>query len=66
MFKEIPARLNTLIERQPKEFVCLGFKVSDMDIAFKKSQMQVSSYYKEVGDLVNTDSKYYDVCEKFV
>lgn len=66
MFKEIPARLNTLIERQPKEFACLGFKVSDMDIAFKKSQMQVSTYYQNVGDLVKTDAKYYEICEKFV
>jgi|APSaa5957512535_1039671.scaffolds.fasta_scaffold46924_2 hypothetical protein len=37
MFKEIPGRLNTIINLMPKELACLGFKVTDFDIAFKKS-----------------------------
>jgi hypothetical protein len=37
MFKEIPGRVNTVLERNPKEFACLGFKISDYDISFKKS-----------------------------
>ena len=59
MFKEIPGRVNTLIERSPKELACLGFKISDYDISFKKSQMQLSVYYKEAA----IPDK--EICEKF-
>jgi len=37
MFKEIPGRINTILKLMPKEFACLGFKVTDLDLAFKKS-----------------------------
>ena len=37
MFKEIPANINTLLNFMPKELACLGFKVTDLDISFKKS-----------------------------
>jgi hypothetical protein len=37
MFKEIPGRMNTILKLMPKEFACLGFKVTDLDLAFKKS-----------------------------
>jgi len=57
MFKEIPGRVNTLIERSPKELACLGFKISDYDISFKKSQMQLSVYSKEVSEPPK------DICE---
>ena len=42
----MPGRLNTLLRRIPKESKCLGFSVSDLDLSFKKSQMQWTAYYK--------------------
>jgi hypothetical protein len=59
MFKEIPGRLNTILERNPKELQCLGFNISDYDISFKKSQMQVSAYYNPVDKVDEA------LCEKF-
>merc|ERR1719263_2175001 len=61
MFKEIPGKINTLIKKFPPELECYGFKVSDLDIAYKKSQMQTSAYFKEVpADKVNQT-----MCEEF-
>ena len=48
MFKEIPGRMNTILKLMPQEFACLGFKVTDLDLAFKKSQMLLSFYHQPV------------------
>jgi len=37
MFKPVPGRIRTLLKLMPKEIKCFGFKISDLDIAFKKS-----------------------------
>jgi len=37
MFKEIPFKVNSAIKRAPKELQCLGFEITDIDIAYKKS-----------------------------
>ena len=61
MFKEIPGKMNTLLKKFPPELECYGFRVSDLDIAYKKSQMQTSAYFKEVpADRVNAT-----MCEEF-
>jgi len=44
MFYEMPGRLSTLLKRLPPQMACFGFGVSDLDISFKKSQMQFSAY----------------------
>ena len=59
MFKEIPGRINTILKLMPKEFACLGFEVTDMDLAFKKSQMLFSAYHKKV------DAADEELCETF-
>ena len=59
MFKEVPGRVNTLLKRFPPELECYGFKVSDLDIHYKKSQMQFSAYYKEVKEVDE------EMCEEF-
>ena len=46
-FKEFPFHLSDLLKKNPKELQCLGFNIADLDIAFKKSQVQFSAYYKE-------------------
>ena len=38
----------------------MGFKISDFDISFKKSQMQFSVYQKEVSE------KPKDLCDDFI
>jgi hypothetical protein len=48
MFKDIPMKISTLIKRMPPELKCFGFKITDFDISFKKSQMQISAYQKPV------------------
>lgn len=56
-FKEFPYFMNDLLSRNPKELQCLGFNIADIDVTFKKSQVQFSTYYKE--------TKYYNktLCE---
>lgn len=59
-FKELPFFLKNLLQAQPKELACFGFNMADLDVSFKKSQVQVSAYYK--------DTKYAnkELCEKFI
>lgn len=59
LFKEIPIKVNTLLKRLPKELQCFGFKISDLDISFKKSQVQVSAYQTAAEDINQ------DLCDKF-
>ncbi len=59
MFKEIPGRINTILKLMPKEFACLGFEVTDLDLAFKKSQMLVSLYHQQVNNAPDS------LCEAF-
>jgi hypothetical protein len=51
--------VNNLVERNPQELQCFGFQLSDLDLSFKKSQAQLSVYYRDV----DTPDK--DVCDKF-
>lgn len=60
MLTEIPINVGTLLNKLPQELQCLGFTVSDFDISFKKSQCQVSAYFKDV----ETPNK--QVCEAFM
>lgn len=46
MFKEFPGRIRTLLKKFPPELKCFGFEVTDLDISYKKSQVQISSYQK--------------------
>ena len=46
-FKEFPFYLSDLLSKNPKELQCRGFNIADLDISFKKSQVQFSAYYKE-------------------
>jgi len=39
--------MRDLLKQNPKELQCLGFNIADLDIAFKKSQVQLSAYYKK-------------------
>lgn len=48
-----------IIKKNPTELQCFGFNVSDLDISFKKSQMQLSAYYKHIA---NPDQA---VCDAF-
>jgi type II secretory pathway component PulC len=43
----------------PKELQCLGFTFSDLDLSFKKSQVQLGLYYKDV----QVSDK--EICEAF-
>lgn len=61
MFKEMPGRVNTLVKKFPKEFKCFGIEVSDIDISYKKSQMQFSTYQTPYS--LNEDDE--DMCEHF-
>lgn len=59
-FKELPFFLKNLLQQTPKEMQCLGFNLADIDLAFKKSQVQLTAYYK--------DTKYAnkELCDKFL
>lgn len=46
-FKEFPFHLSDILSKNPKELQCLGFNIADLDISFKKSQVQFSAYYKD-------------------
>lgn len=46
MFKEIPFSINrAILDNMPNELACLGFRVTDTDLAFKKSQIMLSLYH---------------------
>lgn len=49
-----------MLQAIPKEVECLGFKIADMDIAFKKGQMQFSLYHEETKHLSG------ESCEQFL
>lgn len=59
-FKEFPFFMKNLLQNNPKELQCLGFNVADIDVTFKKSQMQMSAYYKE------TKYQNKELCDKFL
>lgn len=61
MFKEMPGRVNTVLKRFPPELRCFGFEVSDMDMAYKKSQVQISVYQHDY-ELSEEDA---EMCEQF-
>ena len=58
-FKEQEFQLGDIISKNPKELQCFGFNVSDLDLSFKKSQLQMSLFYK---DVANPDR---EVCDAF-
>ena len=58
-FKEFPISVGDIIKKNPAELQCFGFNVADLDISFKKSQMQLSAFYKHIE---NPDSA---VCDAF-
>jgi hypothetical protein len=60
-FKEQDFYVGDLVKKNPKELQCLGFNVSDLDISFKKSQLQLSLFYK---DVTNPDREICDAFEK--
>jgi len=43
--------MTDLLKQNPKELACLGFNVADIDATFKKSQVQLSAYYKKVDSM---------------
>lgn len=45
-FREYPFHMQDLLSKNPKELQCLGFNVADLDVTFKKSQVQLSTYFK--------------------
>jgi len=57
VFKEIPAKVGSIVSKMPKELQCFGFKISDLDLSFKKSQLQFTAYQKEVSE---PDEQYCD------
>ena len=59
-FKEFPFHLSDIIAKNPKELQCLGFNIADLDVTFKKSQVQFSAYYKETKYQNNV------LCDKFL
>lgn len=48
MFVEYPIRMGDILSKNPKEIACLGFNIADIDLSFRKSQIQLGAYYKEV------------------
>jgi len=60
MFMEYPIKIGDLLSKNPKELQCLGFNIADVDISFKKSQVQFSAFYK---DMESYDK---DLCESFM
>ena len=47
-FKEQEFSLGDILKKNPKELQCFGFNVSDLDLSFKKSQLQLSLFYKNI------------------
>jgi hypothetical protein len=47
-FKEQEFAIGDIIRRNPKELQCFGFNISDVDISYKKSQMQLGLFYKTI------------------
>ena len=37
MMKEVPIKVGDIVKKNPTEMQCLGFKVDDLDVSFKKS-----------------------------
>jgi hypothetical protein len=58
-FKEQEFSLGDILKKNPKELQCFGFNVSDLDLSFKKSQLQLSLFYKNIS---NPDK---EVCDNF-
>ena len=63
MFKEIPGKVNTVLKRFPPELRCFGFEVSDLDVAYKKSQVQISAY-QHAYDYEQSEADK-EMCEQF-
>ena len=59
MMREIPLRVGDIVKKNPPELQCLGFNLADLDVSFKKAQVQLSTYYKEIQ---NPDA---DICARF-
>lgn len=59
--KEIPLPLSRVFQKIPEELECFGFTLSDLDLSFKKSQVQISTYFKDV----DVDSLDQSVCDNF-
>jgi hypothetical protein len=62
MFKNMPGKLNTLLKRIPKQTHCFGFNFTDIDLSYKKSQMQWTAYHTPVDMSSIADS---EMCTKF-
>ena len=60
-FKEQEFKLGDIVKKNPKELQCFGFNVSDVDLSFKKSQVQFSLFYK---DIANPNKEICDAFEK--
>lgn len=59
MFKEIPLNIGDIMKKNPRELQCLGFNLVDLDVSFRKSQMQFSTYFKPV------EREDQEICSKF-
>lgn len=57
--RDVPVKVGDIVKKNPEELQCLGFNVVDLDVSFKKAQVQLSTYFKEIH---NPDAA---VCEKF-
>ena len=55
----MPLKVNTMLKRIPLELGCYGLNVMDLDIHYKKSQIQASAYYKEATEVDE------EMCEEF-
>ena len=59
MFKEVPVPIGDILRKNPPELQCFGFNIADLDVSFRKSQAQMSMYYK------NIDNPDEDICRAF-
>jgi hypothetical protein len=49
-FKEQEFKLGDIVKKNPKQLQCFGFNISDIDLSFKKSQVQFSMFYKKISN----------------
>ena len=58
-FKEVPIKAKSLLKRFPKELQCYGLKISDLDLSFKKSLLQLTAYQTPAEEVDEA------MCDKF-
>jgi len=59
MFKEFPIKTGDIASKNPAELQCFGFNIADFDISYKKSQAQLTAYYKAI------ENPNKEICDSF-